>query len=185
MPESDALSPLLLDACVVINFAASRRFEELAAACNGFSIVDVVVAEAHFVRKGGTADDANEREAIVLDGLIDTGHLRVEDAANDEELDAFVRFAADLGDGESMTLAIALHRGHNIVTDDRKASRIAAAHGIKITSTLEVLRTWAMTADPGESEIRRALVDLRERGRYVPPQNHPLRYWWDQHINQR
>ena len=182
MSNPVARHPLLLDACAVINFAASRRFEDLATVHGGFRLVDIVANEAHFVRNGGTGEDADERESIDLGALITAGHVSVEPGATEDELDSYVQFATDLGDGESMTLAIALHRGHTVVTDDRKASRVAVENDITLATTLEIFGAWEVTENPSMSEVRTALINLRDRGRYVPQRNHPLRHWWEQHM---
>jgi len=179
---SVTIPSLLLDACALINFAASRRFDELALVHGGFVLVDLVAEEAHFVRKGGPGEDASDREEIDLEPLIGAGRLTIVSAATDQELNSFIQFATVLGDGESMTLAVALHRRFGVVTDDRKASRIAASNGIKVLTTLDVLRAWEQSACPSQSEVRAALVDLQERGCYVPHRSHPLRSWWEERM---
>ena len=86
--------------------------------------------------------------------------------------------AAVLDDGEAVTGAIALTRGHMVAIDDRKARRVLGekAPGMRLVSTLELMRQW------GESvpvqEVSDALRAMQHRARYIPGQRDPLYAWW-------
>lgn len=170
---------LLLDACTVINLFASRRMIEILQAQNQpAGIVEAVHRETVYVFKGGDGDDAREREPVDLSPVIASGTLWLVDPT-DVELDDFIDLTLYFkGDGEAMTIAVALARGWIVVTDDRKAIRVIAGR-TQIRSSLDLVKTWAETLAIGESDLRTVLHDLRARGHYTPGKEHPLRSWWD------
>lgn len=145
-------------------------------------MVESVMGEVNFVRRGGGGDDADELDPIDLQPLVDNGLLNLLHLQGTNEEHSFVDFSADLGDGEAMTLAVALHRNRPVATDDRKAIRIAREHAIPVIATLEIVRQWSEDVRLSAHELRQLLIDIRERGRYVPPRTHPLRHWWEDHM---
>lgn len=81
-----------------------------------------------------------------------------------------------------MTSAVAIARGWPVVTDDRKAIRVMGGR-VAIRSSLAVVKTWVdRTALPANA-LRTVLLDLQQRGNYVPGRNHPLKDWWDQALS--
>lgn len=168
---------ILLDACVAINLFATRRMEEIVDALpEAVGFVDLVRGEALHVRRGGGGDDADERDPLDLTPLLDAGILHLT-TPTERELDAFAEFTLQLDDGEAMTAAVAVSRGWMVATDDRKAVRVLATR-VAIRSTLDLLKTWADQGSVGDETIRAALWNVRERGRYRPRRDHPLRDWW-------
>lgn len=168
----------LLDACVVINLAASRRPTDILDAVSGpVAVADLVAAESLYVQRGGPGDDAKEPEPIDLAPLIASGRLSVL-TATDAELDTFVDFLADLDEGEAMTLALAVHRGFVVATDDRRVTRSLAGRA-PLRSTLDLVKDWADREAAPPHLLRTVLTDIRERGTYHPGRTHPLRGWWD------
>ncbi len=170
---------LLLDACTLINLFASRLEREiLSAQDRPAGVVAVVRAETAYVFKGGVGDDAHDRESIDLEPLIAANllHSITPTAAElDDFIDLTLRFR---GDGEAMTIAVALARGWTIVTDDRKAIRLIADR-IPVRSSLELVRSWSTTANIAPESMRAVLHDIRIRGKYIPGIGHPLKPWWD------
>ena len=170
---------LLLDACTLINLFASRRERDiLGAQGQAVGIVNVVRRETAFVFRGGDGDDAREREPINLEPAIDAYLLHVitpTDAELDDFVDLTLRFK---GDGEAMTIAIALARGWTIVTNDRKAIRLIA-NRIPVRSSLALIRTWSIKSGIDPESLRTVLRDIRTRGNYAPSIGHPLKDWWD------
>jgi predicted nucleic acid-binding protein len=172
---------MLLDACVVINLYASRYMEDiLRATTMTVGIVDAVVREAGHVRKGGAGDDANELDPIELGAMIGAGALRRVNLG-DEELDEYVALTQILDDGEAMTVAIALSHGATVATDEKKAVRVIAGR-VPVVSSLHMVKRWADAQMLDPVAVARVLGDIRERGRYVPGNRHPLRQWWDANI---
>ncbi|MGH2616434.1 MAG: hypothetical protein ACRDJC_14420 [Thermomicrobiales bacterium] len=143
------------------------------------AVVDVVAREAQYVFRGGTGEDAREREPVVLQPFVDDGLLRMLATEDEEELLTFIDLIQDIGPGEAMTAALAIHRGCIVVTDDRKASRVLRDRGVTLRTSLEVIRVWSERSHLSREKLRAVLTDLRQRGRYEPPRAHALRDWWD------
>jgi len=172
----------LLDACAVINLYATGHMAAMVgsstAACG---IVTRVQQEALYIRRGGTGEDARDLEAIDLSGMISRGLLTVVIPTADE-LDAFVDLTVELGDGEAMSVAVALERGFTVVTDDRIAVRVIAGR-VPVRSSLEFIKDWTDGQYMSPMAITAMLRDLRQRGSYIPGRHQPLRIWWDQHMS--
>lgn len=179
MPQSQM--PLtLLDACAVVNLYATRYMGPILAAVDGpVAIVDSVAREAQFVFRGGDGDDARDREPVDLQPFLPDGLLAVISTDVEEELLTYIDLAAEIDEGEAMTAAVAIHRGCIVVTDDRKASRVMTARGVLLRSSLDLIRAWSEKATPTAEILRRALIDLRQRGNYEPARSHALGVWWE------
>ena len=168
---------LLLDASCLLNLYATDRLLEIAPALSWqLAVADYVLEqEALYVRTIGAQE---ETVPVDLSPLIDEGLLLVLRLENPSEQSSFVELAAVLDDGEAVTGAIALTRGHMVAIDDRKAKRVLGekAPGMRLVSTLELMRQW------GESvpvqEVSDALRAMQHRARYIPGQRDPLYDWW-------
>ena len=175
--------PLLLDACCAINFFATRRAAEIVSELPyAFAVVDVAQREAGEVRRGGGSEDADEREAVDWQALIDASAVKVLTVAGEAELGTYVELAASLDDGEAATCAVAMRRGYAVATDDRKARNVLTAKSpqTRLYSTLDLLKQWCERRQLAAPAIQAVLRDLRERGRFLPPRGDPLKEWWDQ-----
>lgn len=180
MAQPDARCTLL-DACAVMNLYATRHMREIVATIDGpVAVVDVVAREAQFVWRGGTGDDAREREQVDLQPFLDDGLLSVILSDDEDELLTFIDLTTVIDEGEAMTAAVAIHREWVVVTDDRKASRELAARGVSLRTTLDLVQAWHEAAGIPDAVLREALADLRQRGNYELAKAHPLREWWDQ-----
>jgi predicted nucleic acid-binding protein len=151
----------------------------LAAVDGPVAVVDVVEREAQYVFRGGDGEDAKERESIDLQPSVAQGALTVIGSTDEEELLTYIDLAQELGAGEAMTAALAIHRGYTVVTDDRKAARVLAGQTVTLRTTLDLVRAWADHQAVSAEVLRVVLTDLRERGNYYPARSHPLRSWWD------
>lgn len=175
-PQLTPSRTIILDACTVINLHASRQMESVIRNITGH----VMIAESVFVecRLDPFAPDDEIVERIDLLNLIEAGDLTVVVSVSDSELQLFSQFLMKLDDGEAMTLALAVHRGWTVVTDDRAAIRELGGHA-PLLSTLDVMKMWAETTGASADVIRTSLADLQVRGRYTPSKTHPLRWWWE------
>lgn len=181
--EQPARRPvLLLDACAVINLSACGHLRDILAALGApAEIVDHVRRGSLSVRRGGVRDDADEREPIDVTDMLTLGLLAIASEASEAELQTFIDLTLELGDGEAMTAAIALHRGATVVTDDRVVLRLIAGRVPTLTS-LELIKNWSDHEHPSSATLTTALRDLRRRGSYLPSRRHPLRPWWDHYL---
>jgi len=173
---------VVLDACCLINLAAASALDPwLGDLGLRWMLPRAVRAEALSLR--GTdaevaAPDALRRRPLLLDQAIDSCLLTVVQPENDAELTAYVDLVAELDDGEAMTLAIALRRGWQLATDDRKAIRLAGESGVPVLTTPMVLKRWADQLSPSSDELRAALIAIRDRARFLPSGRDPLCDWW-------
>ena len=172
-----SLSPLLLDACTVLSLYASRRMEEILRANEGpFLIAEAVLHEALYVHVN--VGGVREKEPVSLEPLLTADILAIVEPESDNELLTLFDLALQLDDGESMSGAIALHRGYRIATDDGKMIRLLGQR-LSIVGTLDLVRAWVDAEPVPLPSVREALIGIAERG-YVPSRTHPHRAWWDQ-----
>ncbi len=178
---SQERSLLFLDACVLINLFACGHEEEILGSLDiPAAIVSHVHRESLFIRQGGDGDDAREPIPIHLSDALGNGLLRVVPDASEEELNTFIDVTLELGDGEAMTAALAIHRRFTIATDDRVALRVIGSR-VPTRSSLELIKRWAERRRVEPATITTALHNLRQRGSYMPAAQHPLRWWWDRY----
>ena len=172
----------MLDACCALNLLASGHFEAILRTPVGgralvYTIAEVAAREAASLRRGGTGEDAEEREPVDWAAIYGSGLVRQESLRTDEEIDAFVSLASNIGDGEAMTLAIASARGYGVITDDRKALRFLGT--VPHLGTLDLLHNWSQTAEVDASTLGTVLNTIGDRARFTAPRAHPLREWWE------
>jgi hypothetical protein len=169
---------LLLDACVALNLLASGiELGELAGASNvRFLMTTVVAAETLWI---DPLDPAGQRERIDNESLGARGITLV--ALNDDELERFVDLARSIDDGEAATIAVAIHRGLRVATDDRKAHRLAISQlpPIEIVGTTELVRRWADSASTAGTRVVDAVRSIEVRASFFPPRDDPLLGWWN------
>lgn len=140
----------LLDACVVIDLYATRQMEPiLRADPTAVSVVDLVRSESLYVRRGGSGEDAREREPVDLDPVLAAGVVRVV-TPSDAELRSFVDLTLRLDDGEAMTAAVAIHRGWSPPTTARPSAswRIGSRSAPPWTSSRRGQRMGPSTRRP-------------------------------------
>ncbi len=168
---------LLLDASCLLNLCATDRLLEIAAALPWqLAVVDYVMEqEVLYVRIIGAQEGT---VPVDLSPLIDEGLLLVMRLETPSEEASFVELAAVLDDGEAVTGAIALNRGHLVAIDDRKARRVLGekAPGMRLVSTLELMRQWS--ASVPVQEVSHALRAMQHRASYVSGLWDPLHAWW-------
>lgn len=173
------MSGWFLDACSLINLYASGRLGVLAARQGRpFLLVPTVVAEAGWVYGRNGAERA-ERVPIDLEPL--KARRQVEVVRPTAAMTAhFLRLAADLDDGEAMTIAAALEtEGAGVVTDDEAALNYLGALGRCPVSTSLALLREDLAGAPHET-CREVVLNLRICARYVPSLRHPDIDWWRQ-----
>ena len=116
-------NPFIWDACCLLNLAATRReatiLSTLGQSTNQSSWVVREVLEGETLTIRPYPKDPQQIPTPVdLSPLIQANVLSVIDLDIDEEK-LFITIAQTLDDGESRTLAVAVHRGFSVLTDDR------------------------------------------------------------------
>ena len=179
---------VLLDSCCLLSLYASRHLEDVMRVLPmRFAAADKVLGESLFVYRGGAGPDAYEREPIDLGSVLRADLLEVLHAASDEEFKAYYELGLDLGVGEALTGALAIHRNAAVATDDRKARRILRAHAPHMTvlGTATLLKAWLDCRPLPAAAVQQILTDVEKRGRFVPPAGDPLHSWWRRAVPRR
>jgi hypothetical protein len=171
--------PTILDTSVTLNLLATgvglSVLESLGADCLACS---AVAGETIYIR---CEDPRQPREAVSIDAWLSSGAVKLTTPDSPLEEELYVQFAADLDDGEAMSLAICRARGYAFATDDRKARRIAgqlALPKVELISTSQIVHQWATVTTASPGEVKRALSAIELRARFIPPHDDPLRDWW-------
>jgi hypothetical protein len=183
--ESDWHDALLLDCCSLLNLYATRLLPDIIRGIPYRVIVaETVLAEGIYVLKGGSNDDAGEREPVNIGPLVRDGLITVWNLETEAEYASLVNFAVEVDDGEAATCALAYHRGGIVVTDDGKTRRVLPrlAPAVKALTTSQVLRLWADAAYASPAVVRNALLDIQSRANFVCGKRDPLFAWWGDQI---
>lgn len=176
-------SVAILDACVLINLLASGRAEEILTGSEyRFGICTVASSESIYLR---SADSNAPPEEVKLDLFVKSKCLTVYALSGETEQLLYVDYAADLDDGEAMTLALAFSRGFSMATDDRKARRIfleEIGDATRLLSTAQILRMWSKKAGLSSGELKKVLLEVSRRGRFSPHSGDPDFSWWSKAV---
>ena len=173
------MSKRIIDSCCLINLYASGKEVSIVRACGECYIPDEVRSEALRIRQVDEDDPTRlmprdiDLGTAIAAGVFRTCHLEGHD-----ELDAFVRFAMELDDGEASCLAIAQSRGWVVATDDRKAQRIASENDIELISTPKLIQKWMRATSPDEAMVVEVLGKIERFGRFRPRRTDPHHGWW-------
>ena len=98
-----------------------------------------------------------------------------------------MQFATEIDDGEAQALAIAKSRGYTLLTDDRKALRIARRPDVAVATvtTVGVLQDWQAHRSPTVAELRVVIERIQTLARFAPNKDSPDRTWWFAQLRQR
>jgi hypothetical protein len=176
-------SVAILDACVLINILASGRAQEILTDSGFmFGICTVVSQESIYLR---AADLNAPPDTVELAPFVKSKSLSVYALSGDKEQALYVDYAADLDDGESMTLALAFSRGFTVATDDRKARRIFledTGDVARLLSTPQILKKWSQGAGLTAGHLKNLLLEVSRRGRFSPHSGDPDFAWWSKAV---
>lgn len=174
---------LLLDTCVAINLSATDRLAVIASALDvTFLMVDQAAAEMGYLRD--EIDGQLVQTRIPLEEYFELGVVRAV-TLGDLEIATYVDLAAVVDDGEAASIAVALHRGLQMATDDRKARRVCAARGLREPlRTLGILRAYVEAAKLSDEETRANLRRVRTRASFRPSRSDPNDKWWCSYVGE-
>jgi predicted nucleic acid-binding protein len=171
--------PIVLDTSVALNLLATGAGLAALESLEVWSFVCSAVVDETIYIRGDHPTEAHE--AVSINPWLRSGTVKIVDPASPEEEKLYVQFAADLDDGEAMSLAICRARGYAFATDDRKARRIAgqlAGPRVPLLSTSQIVHRWAARTGATPGELKRVLSAIELRARFIPPHDDPLREWW-------
>jgi predicted nucleic acid-binding protein len=172
-------SAQIIDACVLINLLATEELKGILGTIKKSSLIcSFVEKETLYLR---TLDRQKPKDLIDLGGFVNDGLLRVCTIEDTNEESLYVDFASTLDDGEAMTLAIAIARDFDLVTDELKARRIfldRVPHPKRLISTSQILRQWAELRRISATKLKNTLYKIETRARYRPPTSDYNYKWW-------
>jgi predicted nucleic acid-binding protein len=174
-------TPLLLDACVAINLAATDHIQPITGAIGvTFILVRQAAAEVGHLR-----DFAGGEPILTPINLSQytSDTLEITDLTP-PEYPVYLDLARAVDDGEAATIAVAAHRNLQLATDDRKARRLCAERHIpEPLRTLALMHAYTNAAGLKHSQLRDLLIKIRDRANFQPSRGDPDHKWWDDHID--
>jgi len=177
-------SCVILDACCLINlYATGRCAEILTVLPHTFAAGREALEEANYLARK-LDDGTYEREEIEWRPLTERKLITVLELGAETEEHLFVDLSVTLDDGEAATLAIAIHRGYTVATDEKKATNLVRDEfpQCPITNTLALLKEWEQIARPTRTELTEAIQNVRDLAHYQPGPGHDLYEWWTSRI---
>ncbi len=174
------MSSRIIDCCSLINlYAGWAGLDNLRVLPHTWFICTAVEGESEKTRE---YDDNHvpQEQPMLLQPFVDSGLLHSVGPDSEAEQADFLVFAQELEDGEAQALALAKHRGFVLLTDDKKARKIAERDdvGVATVSTVDVLREWIVLAEIERPDVRNVLGRIRELAHFMPPKNTADLEWW-------
>jgi hypothetical protein len=172
---------VLLDACGTLNLYASGHFVPILTTLRHEWYLPTAVERESQQYRQPDPSDADKLIVVPIDlaPAISGGVLSRCDCESEEETALYVELAARIGDdGESMGLAIAKCRGWSVLTDDKKARRIAKELGITVLGTTGVMKQWSEITKPTATELASVLLAIQRFANYVPGSGADQYAWW-------
>jgi predicted nucleic acid-binding protein len=174
----------IIDCCSLLNlFTGWGNLDNLRSLPYAWNICDAVLGESEFTREYGSDGNAIE---IPLDvpRLIQSGLLSVVRPDTDAELADYVAFASEIDDGEAQALALAKHRKYILLTDDRKATRIAHRADVQVATitTIGILREWRERTEVDRTVLREVIKRIQVLARFSPRKDSADLQWWLAHL---
>lgn len=174
------MADVILDACCLINLCASGALREiLRSSSHRWYVCEGVMNETQFVY--AQRGEERVKEPIDFHPWLADGTLIMTAVKGGDELALYVHYAAVLDDGEAMCMAIARARKWTLATDDRKGRAIAAADGVALVSTAEIIQMYGHSVSAsGIADVIRKVAEL---ARFTPPTDSPDVDWWQSHLS--
>ena len=170
---------VLLDTCVLINLLASGETEDILAGAGGKFLICSAVRDETIYLRSEEPDSSSVR--VDIGSHVNSGLFSVTDLQGEEEQSLYIDYAAQLDDGEAMSLAIAHVRDYQVATDDRKARRLFLEGGgseKRLVSTSELVRRWSERRRIPAVRLRQVLERIARRARFYPGTSDPHHQWW-------
>ena len=145
----------VIDCCSLINlYAGWGGLKELRDFRRTWHICAAVLDEAEFTREFGP-DGTPQMVPLDVKGLTRLGLWLSARPETEPEIEDYVNFATEVDDGEAQALTIAKHRGFVLLTDDRKAAKVAQRPDVAVrtTSTPNILQSWGELDPPNEARF--------------------------------
>lgn len=174
----------VLDASTLVNLLCGwGGLAELSEIGGDWKIGGIALGEVKFVRKFSAAGQI-ERKPLTATEILVHGALQELSLGSEPETESFINFATELDDGEAQALALSLHRGCILVTDDRPAARVARELPSPVTTmgTPEVLMAWAGSNPERERQLGEIVRRISALGPFQLKRTAPNYEWWQRHL---
>lgn len=174
----NAVSQNIIDTCCLLDlYAGWDGLEPLAQLDCEWYVCPATLKEARYLRDTDTEGNTT-KVPIELTTALDQ-ELVVYTDTTEEEFNSFLQLATALGDGEAMSLAIAMHRRWTLATDDGKAARTAIEAGVDTLSTPQIVKAWAEKDESNLADLPIVLQSIEKRAHFRPARNSQLYAWWN------
>lgn len=175
-------SQILLDACCIINLAASGYFLDIIDSFPNQFLVAKYVFENEIL---SILDQFSEESIITRIEKRDfLACTRIVDIQTNEEAEVLIDYVnrPNLDSGEAYSAAIAVSRKYILATDDKAAIKLAIQEGRpEIISTLKIIHYWSESKLINFKTVSLALSNIQTFGKYRPGRNHEYYSWWRNH----
>ena len=178
------MSDHIIDSCSLINlYSGWGRLDELLELDSQWHICDAVANETEYVREYGP-NGVKLLVRLDLQSSIQRGVLSSLRPESEKEIEDYVDYATEVDDGEAQALAIAKNRHFILLTDDRRAARLALRPDInvRITSTPAVLKTWSRLSPQNEHKLSIIIPRITDLARFAPAQDSAFSAWWTRYL---
>jgi predicted nucleic acid-binding protein len=178
----------IIDCCSLLNLHAGWShgewggLEQLGRLPWKWHVCERVLGESEYTRERNNSGEIIE-VPLNLQPFKDSGLLSEVKPENGAELADYVSFAGEVDDGEAQALAIAKHRKLILLTDDRKAARIAARGdvGVEVVTTVGVLKEWIGQVKVTDAAVCKVIERMESLARFAPPRRSADSEWWLAH----
>ena len=170
----------VIDCCSLLNlYTGWGGLTELGELPMTWHICRAVLDEVEYTREYNS-DRSLTMVPLDMNALTGPGLLQTAQPETDAELEDYVNFASEIDDGEAQALAIAKHRGFVLLTDDRRAIRLAnrAEVAVRTISTVSILQRWAQVNSRNEARLHEVIPRIAVLARFGPRTNSPEYDWW-------
>ena len=118
--------PSVLDACVVLNLAASGAFKEIVTTWHHPVAVSERASRSEALYTLAPGFKPGQREKIPLDLSQFVASGAIMELSGESDIEVMTRIGLEqiMDPGEAYVAALAIHRGHSVITDDRVALRL-------------------------------------------------------------
>lgn len=168
----------ILDCCTLLNlYCGWGGIRELSSVLGPWTIGQRALSEAQYARDFA-GDGIIKAIPLGPESILEQHAISVFSVESDSEIELFVEMANRLDDGEAECIALAAERSLTLCTDERLAQNEAAARGIEIATTPQILEAWA-SASPSRREQLPSIVSRIEiLARFTPHRSSPHLDWW-------
>ena len=174
----------VIDCCSLINlYAGWGGLKELRDFRWTWHISVAVLNEAEFTREFGP-DGTPQMVSLDMNALTQLGLWLPARPETEQEIEDYVDFATEVDDGEAQALAIAKHRGFVLLTDDRKAVKVAQRPDVAVrtTSTPNMLQSWGQLDPRNEARLHEIVGRIAVLARFSPHKDSPDYAWWRRYV---